>query len=467
MLYGFASRIDGQITNQLPAYNITDGRWSDLTVSGETFRSSAQDRMSWASTATSPENLGFVIGGENYVGGMIRFDSSDPKNLSWRNITHNTPPITQNAGMVFTRLGSKGSLIYFGGAFVTPDAGVSSVPRDMSQINVYDIDTATWHNITAGGDIPQDRALFCTVVSSAPDDSSFQITLYGGWNKIDQLSFADTYILSVPSFQWINVTDSSSPDANIADDAQYGRHYHECIVYKDRQMLVLGGKITENSSIVNTRICSPDYPALRALDLSTLKWKDEWDSEPEDYVVPDTVRSIIGGEPTGGATMRRPPGGFNDSALATAFAQVAPRYDPQDEAPNEPEDYDQKVPNPDPPVSTSDGPDALAIGCGVMGGVIGLAAVIVVAIFLWRFRKRRQEGHNHAPHGNRSELCDRPEPSELSCVSDKHPQSSEMSSENYKREIDSIPRHEIGENEQKTSPKIPNTLLSPVQSRVT
>lgn len=50
----------------------------------------------------------------------------------------------------------------------------------MSNIFVYDIFSNVWYLVEATGEVPPYRGEFCSGVSSAPDDSSFQITMHGG-----------------------------------------------------------------------------------------------------------------------------------------------------------------------------------------------------------------------------------------------------------------------------------------------
>jgi hypothetical protein len=52
--------------------------------------------------------------------------------------------------------------------------------RPLSDIFVYDIFSNVWYSVEATGHLPGLRAEFCSGVSSAPDDSSFQITIHGG-----------------------------------------------------------------------------------------------------------------------------------------------------------------------------------------------------------------------------------------------------------------------------------------------
>lgn len=399
MLYCFAGYLD---TNQPPindlnTFNISSGEWSNVTVSGGDFNYDPRVATSRAVSAGTSEALGFVTGGWNDLGGMVRFDASDPASPQWRNETDNSPPLTLEGSMEFIRLGSKGCLVNFGGYnkdYINPNlTGWSYDRRPMKQINVYDIDSATWYNVTAGGDVPDNRSSFCTAVSSAPDDSSFQITMYAGWNLFQGHSYADTYVLSIPSFQWINITDASNLDAHLADGADIsGRRQHQCAAYKDRQMLVLGGDLTKGKDSQNFGGCSKNFPAIRVLDLSTFKWKSNWVGDPEPYTVPDAVTRIIGGSGQGGATMKQPKGGFDDSALNTIFARVAPRYTP----PSVSAASGNPASNPD---GNGDGPSKTntgAIAGGVVGGVAALA-IIATLVFFLRRRKRRENPRPETP----------------------------------------------------------------------
>ncbi len=410
LLYSFAgfSNDKQSPTNVLNTYNITSSEWSKVSVSGGDFNYHTRGSTSHATSKGSDGALGFVSGGWNDLGGMVRFDATDPANPKWRNETDNTPPLTLEGRMEFIRLGPKGSLINLGGYnkdYINPNfTGWSFDQRSFSQVNVYDIESATWYNVTTGGDIPSERSAFCTVVSSAPDDSSFQITMYGGWDLFGDRSFADTYVLSLPSFQWINVTDSSNRDASISPGSnKSGRDHHQCAVYKDRQMLVLGGILNFGGRAQNLRGCDEDLPALRALDLTTFRWTDKWNGSPEPYAVPDAVTRIIGGNGQGGARMKQPDGGFNDSALNTIFGQVVPRYTPLAASSSRPGPVTNDSPSgssDSPSSGSSSGSNTGAIAGGVIGGIAGLALIATTVFFLIRRRKRSAAaaaGSSHQP----------------------------------------------------------------------
>lgn len=407
MLYSFGGYDDddGQPPiNALNTYNIFSGEWSNVSVSGGDFNYASRGATSRAISTGSSEALGFVAGGWVDLGGMIRFDASDPANPQWRNETDNNPPLSLEGDMNFIRLGPRGSLIEFGGYIKdASDPNWNWDRRPMNQINVYDIESATWYNVTANGDVPDVRSAFCTAVSSAPDDSSFQITMYAGWDLFGAKAYADTYVLSIPSFQWINVTGASNSDARLAEGSGWsGRDHHSCVAYKDREMLVLGGILKIGSKEQNLGQCNDEYPATRALDLSTFEWKQRWDGNPPAYFVPDAVTRIIGGNGQGGAEMKSPPGGFNDSALNTNFASVLPRYTPPSItlASSDPnsngEDSDSNNGNSDGISPPSSETNVGAIAGGVVGGVAALALIAAI-IFLLRRRSRKQIAAAGAP----------------------------------------------------------------------
>lgn len=397
MLYCYAGYIhDNQPhINSLNTYNITSGEWSNVTVLGGDFNFDTREATSRAISTGSSQALGFVTGGRNDVDGMIVFDASDAASPRWQNETNNKPPLTFEGSMEYIRLGPQGTLINFGGynkEYINPNyTGRSFDRRPMDQINVYDIESATWYNVTASGDVPSDRSAFCTVVSSAPDDSSFQITMYAGSDFFGGHSFADTYVLSIPSFQWINVTETSNLDALISDGtAISGRDHHSCVAYKDRQMLVLGGVLRTGPDEVNLHGCNKDLPAIRALDLSTYKFTSTWTRSPEPYFVPDAVTRIIGGNGQGGATMKQPTGGFNDSALNTNFGHVVQRYTPIAAADASPTDDPSR--NPDNNNDDASKSNTGAIAGGVIGGVVALAMAITAIVFLLIRRRKRRDG---------------------------------------------------------------------------
>ena len=183
------------------------------------------------------------------------------------------------------------------GKVVSNDAIVSAV--ELSSDLPLALDDLSWianihsrFNISATGDVPTGRVKFCGGVSTAPDDSSFQITIYGGWNLLEGTVFNDVYTLTIPAFQWINVTPTNQ---NLGDGSDYGRLAHQCQVWQDSQMIVLGGQIMALNDINSTTGCDATHPPLLVLNTATYEWTNAF--EPGvNYTQPSQVYNVIGGE---------------------------------------------------------------------------------------------------------------------------------------------------------------------------
>lgn len=160
----------------------------------------------------------------------------------------------------------------------------------LSHISVYDIQSRTWYEVTATGDLPEVRTEFCAVVSASVDQSTFQVTIFGGWNSEAWENYEDVFVLTIPSFRWIKVNVKNDFE-NTSDNI--GRSGHSCIIYKDAQMIVLGGSVIIAGQ--NHTECNKIYPPLRVLDTSSYIWKKVFDPSVE-YRVPDIVTNVIGGK---------------------------------------------------------------------------------------------------------------------------------------------------------------------------
>lgn len=158
----------------------------------------------------------------------------------------------------------------------------------LSRISVYDIQSKTWYEVTATGDLPGDRSQFCAVVSASVDQSTFQVTIFGGWDAYAGKKYEDVFVLTVPSFRWIKVNDKNDYE-DTTDNI--GRAGHRCVIYNDAQMIVLGGSVMSD----NSTSCNAAYPPLRVLDTGSYIWKNVFDPSIE-YRVPDIVTNVIGGK---------------------------------------------------------------------------------------------------------------------------------------------------------------------------
>ncbi|KAK6356192.1 hypothetical protein TWF718_000564 [Orbilia javanica] len=303
----------------------------------------------------------------------------------------------------YVRYGKKGILVGFGGVdpddhsqFADPNVGSY---RDMRDIFVFDIDSQQWFTVQATGgngsrDIPDGRLNFCSGVSAAPDDSSFQITIYGGYKLSNVAATNRVHVLILPTFQWLDVTPS---DQRLGDD-RWGRQTGKCAMWNDAQMIVLGGQLqgnnVRNNTVVNTGACNATHPPLIVLDTTTFEWTEEFNPN-RSYSQPKQVYELIGGDWRGLARNKEPPGGWDNTALEDIFAATVERID-------QPTAFSATLPDPTASPSTSatgspnnndsdmSGPNTAAIAGGVVGGILGIA-FIVGLIWFFFIRKRKPE----------------------------------------------------------------------------
>ncbi|KAF2273986.1 kelch repeat protein-like protein [Westerdykella ornata] len=208
--------------------------------------------------------------------------------------------------------------------------GVNESFTQMNVIDVFDIATSKWYKQSTSGRQPQYRVNPCAVVAAAADGSSYNIYMFGGQNLQpfkNQTQYDDMWILSVPSFTWIEV--KMGPDQSVP----YPRAGHTCHIW-DSQMIVVGGYVGQELSC--------DAPGIYVFNTSSLQWSDQFTAltgeralRPFDgnkdsgnplaqqanqrgfdakaglqgsygYAVPPLVQSVIGGKETGGATLTAP-----------------------------------------------------------------------------------------------------------------------------------------------------------------
>ncbi|KAL8918128.1 MAG: hypothetical protein Q9172_005555 [Xanthocarpia lactea] len=245
----------------------------------------------------------------------------------WRNVTEGGiqdqakfPSRADGALVHVPGFGAQGILLSIGG-------GQEKSFSQMNVIDVYDIATSTWYKQATSGPSPKLRVNPCAVAASAPDGSSTNIYMYGGQNLIpygQQIQYEDMWILTVPSFTWVEVDTKgqSVPPARVGAS---------CSIW-DGQMVVVGGYTGPDLS------CDSGFYVFSAKDL---KWQNNFNaltggntrnqqlSQEKDpaglsgsygYEVPRAVQSVIGGNPKGGATITAPARAATQGPMATGKA---------------------------------------------------------------------------------------------------------------------------------------------------
>jgi hypothetical protein len=440
-------------------YSIADEKWIEhqnpKTTSGESAPSDNEDvqRASEGAGVNVPSlGRGFYFGGHLdgyttqgwsqsvarvYLQSLLEFtfpgySNNEVKSLSdgktagddgnYRNITEGG--IQDKSG--FTQR-ADGLLIYIPGfsdegILLALAGGSNETFTQMNNIDVYDIATSKWYKQATSGPMPKIRVNPCAVTAAAPDGSSTQIYMFGGQNLIpagEQTQYDDMWILSVPSFTWIQVgTDSQS--------VPYGRSGHTCNVWNS-QMVVVGGYVGNELSC--------ESPGIYVFDLSNLEWVQQYtalssgspDSDnansdtdnPTDssfnstsannpfnrqtaqindnsnsgglqgsygYQVPEAVIKVIGGDRNGGATITAPVVTATAGPLATGKAVT---YTVTSDGATATETAGSTGGTNGSSSGKSSGPNIAAIVAGVIAGVL---FILVCYLLFCTFVYRKQLG---------------------------------------------------------------------------
>lgn len=203
-------------------------------------------------------------GAENNQVQSLSGDRAAGSDGVYRNITEGG--LQAEAG--FTKR-ADGLLVYvpgFGdqGILLALAGGTNETFTQMNNINVYDIATSQWYVQSTSGPTPNIRVNPCAVTAAAPDGSSLNIYMFGGQNLIpagNQTQYDDMWILSLPSFTWIEVDTSGQ-------SVPYGRSGHTCSI-RDGQMVVVGGYVGDQS-------LTCESPGIYVFDLSALEWVNQF-----------------------------------------------------------------------------------------------------------------------------------------------------------------------------------------------
>ena len=80
----------GQST--LSTYSTEENVWQSVSVVGGPFNNNDRHWSMHASSSDAGKSLSFISGGMDYMRGMVIFNSSDPLNPSWANVTDAETP---------------------------------------------------------------------------------------------------------------------------------------------------------------------------------------------------------------------------------------------------------------------------------------------------------------------------------------------------------------------------------------
>ncbi|CUS12910.1 unnamed protein product [Tuber aestivum] len=320
--------------NEWWALDNDSGDWATIAPKGPKGLLRA-DAM--ASVNVPAQGLAFSIGGfvNNWTDSRVkRWNITDGRSFALKsmliyntrkhevkNVTISTLPAQWGGVVEYVPIGKKGVLVLIGG-FESEKAIIGTSGnklKDIKIIHLYDIHAKKWHTQIAQGSIPNNRAFACASVASAPDNSSHNIFVHGGTDG-GSLSYSDTYVLSLPSFEWIEADPGRSTQS---------RMRHDCHMTTRHKMLVIGGRgqdqaIPTRSSRKNG-VCDK-YAVINVFDTNTMSWQDSWD--PNDgstnFKLSKVITTVIGGNENGGATVRKPSIGWGNDAVKKLFEDGTP-----------------------------------------------------------------------------------------------------------------------------------------------
>ncbi|CAG9983618.1 unnamed protein product [Clonostachys byssicola] len=290
-------------------------------------------------------------------------------------------------GMVWIPTGDwAGVLVYMGG--IVGDGDNKTSPQPLDEIFLYDATMGVWYKQKAEGQVPQNRGQFCADVAWAPDNSSYNIYLWGGKAEYPPVTnasaYSDVYVLSMPYFKWFK----ADPDITIAPanrTGSRGRFGSTCnMVNNLSNMFIIGGNYPNESNVE----CEPAW-GVHGFWAGTAnntgnnpQWWGFQNKDTSSNVVPSLVYSAIGGDKNGGAVIKAPKDGFSaeNRPLTNLFSLtwVSPNRQPSRDV-------------------GGAAPSRLSTGA-IVGIAIGGAVALAIMLFAWwqlgkRVLRRREERH--------------------------------------------------------------------------
>lgn len=264
--------------------------------------------------------------------------------------------------------------------------------RGMREFSIYSTKRSKWYSYVSpeGSAVPDPRSDMCWAVVSAQDNSSHQIIMYGGRTTNDLKINGSVWVLSIPSFDWVQLSGNSTDSSR-----EPGKRVNPtCALIGNKYMLSWGGRryLQKGGNLQ----CDKDGNAVFLLDINKGEWVDQYEVG-QGYLVPEVVVKVIGGRCVitllfnevltiysgkGGAEKLVPDGGFGDPELEKLM---------KFKVEESPDTSSTSVPAK--PVSKSN----TGVITGAVVGSITLVAVLGVGFFLYRRRKHQLRANSPKP----------------------------------------------------------------------
>ena len=405
--------------------NVGGGSWNQAISSNASvwnnIKRSAQGYQAYGNGSA------YVLGGtsdlnmlceETYYPGLIRFDMSS---LAFSNISTKTFPTYPNGTPSCS--GTMQYVPFFGshGIFLI----VGGDGSDGSTVQVFDPASGAWYNQTTTGSVPTPLDLFCTA-GAASTNGTYEIFVYPGFNGVETEPLDTVYILSLPAFNWFS----------IAIAPQRPRAGHTCEAVGGSQILTVGanwsnvsgpstgnnvsgpsicGNMSEYNPVcgggpriaprnnIPDDLTTPEFyqdifttpdpfaQGLAIFDLRTMDFAPEYIAgggavyEPNEIIAQFYAQGPNDGNLVEGVFQLMKETQFPSATSPNSTADVPPATSSNSTASNS----TSKSPSSSAPSNSPPTISAGSITGGVIGGLLGIA--MIIALVLWLLRRRRRK----------------------------------------------------------------------------
>lgn len=375
-------------SGDIVSYDRKSDKWEKVLLA------EGSDKITWGQEGTSisiPEQgLAFYVGayqnsssnsvlkGDEYrtMPGFLKLEWDMDNPTASPRLTNDTnvpfDPIIGASLLHIPEVGEKGILVMLGGYSMLPGNNQPGAWNTFDNIYIYNIAKEEWYQQQATTNetaVPKNRGYTCTVMVPAEDKSSFNIYMYGGGGRGGGAGTDDMWILTLPSFTWINLwVQGDHPSVGAS-----------CHLLNNNQILHVGPRKQRK-----TDTCAPLWSVF---DISQSKWVtklDPFNTNPAP--VHRSVREVIGGDGFGGSKIKTPPAGWDNEKMKELFA-TRPKATTTT-TPTTSTSTSSSTNSPD-SVSTEDTSNVNrgAIIGGVAGGLVAL--LVLIGCFIQRKRRSR------------------------------------------------------------------------------
>ncbi|KPI42067.1 uncharacterized protein AB675_5666 [Cyphellophora attinorum] len=284
---------ENTLRNANPAYRPNDGAFQVKLTAGAGANAPSESRGFYFGGLKRPDNQ--AIGVDDGIDNLTLSDGLVIVDTTEQTVSHWTIPALgvgiqsrAEATLAWIPAGEQGMLVAVGGVLNPSDIFSPYGPwtndsmeqgnNFTKEIHLFDVASSTWFRqaIADGSPCPPRLARACGVVSTHfkkthKADSHHDIFLYGGYDGDSTTSFDSVWVLSIPSFRFIEL-----PAGRTRRDG------HICVKPYDNQMIVIGGTQDGTLPLEDGRL-------VDVFDMNTLEWTGRYDPLVHDDYIPAEV----------------------------------------------------------------------------------------------------------------------------------------------------------------------------------